>query len=170
MIYVTWDVLHRQINIHTGKSKLFREMELRSREGSRHAWASHGCSRAAQERTPRHHGPVRVSNRIFIAIVVLELQHASAERLRCAGRPVCYKVDGRARRGSLCAGWLRQTSYPTTAASGPGEDQVFIMLIIRRMGSTACACEARDDGSYWRALHRFNGCNAPRWRTVTGCA
>ena len=42
--------------------------------------------------------------------------------------------------------------------------------MIRRMGSTACACEARDDGSCWQVLHRFNGCNAPRWRTVTECA
>ena len=94
-------------------------MELTRREGSRRAWASHGCRRARQERTRQHHAPVRSKDPIqkdrtaeecCVTSFCAEV-HRSHDR-RC-------ELVGRAQRRSFClrCTWLvPQASIP--AAGG----------------------------------------------------
>jgi hypothetical protein len=52
-------------------------MRQTRREGSRQGSALHASNGATQERKAHEQAPFRVSNRVFIAIVVLELALAS---------------------------------------------------------------------------------------------
>ena len=80
---------------------LFCKIEQTLPEGSRRASALHGSSRARQERTRRHQVPVRVSNRVFKAIVVLELAEASFAQHCAPPLDGCGNLVGVAQRGSI---------------------------------------------------------------------
>ena len=60
------DALHRQMGIPYRECKLFREIELTSTEGSRHASASHGTAAASSTGTRTGPAPVPVEGPIQI--------------------------------------------------------------------------------------------------------
>ena len=107
-------------------------------EGPGSGAASHGSSRARQERTRRHQVPVRVSNRVFKAIVVLELAEASFAQHCAPPLDGCGNLVGVAQRGSIYSRCLWLMLRTRARRFARANDALCLWSLRRRLLCEAC--------------------------------